>query len=225
MQSTAWRRAWEDSDLPARHRRVLSAVALSMGGSGGEDFKCYPGAILLGKRAGYSERRVRQTLAELDGGWLTVVPRPGRTPYYLAREPGDGWALDSTWAARGERGRGGPPWDPDNPGAPAPESRGATPAPVMQEPRRTGADEIQRDPEGPSGPGGPPGASSLGSLPGGTPRREARPGCLRCGRETEPYFDVCRRCLASEEEETARRDATRVRRGRDDWELRKAKRR
>jgi len=212
MKTSAWRKLWEESDLPACHRRVLSAVTHSMGDDGGQDLRCYPGARVLHLRSGYSEKWVRRTLDELDGGWLTIRRRPGLPSLYLARTPDPGWVLEeSTWS-RGRKADRAPQWsDPgtvvpgSNPGTIVPGSRG-TPAPRVPEPRHRSAYEIQRREEEteamPSGPSAPRGGAERNEVgPGETerPPSAATPSphthCPYCGSPAEEELGMCSECF------------------------------
>jgi DNA-binding MarR family transcriptional regulator len=90
-ETSAWRMAWESSDLAARHRRVLCALACSMGGDGGRTTNCSPSTHTIGRRSGYAARTVTRYVGELeDLGWVAVSRFPGQRSRYYAHVPGEG---------------------------------------------------------------------------------------------------------------------------------------
>lgn len=88
MKTSDWRLAWELSDLRAEHRRVLCALACSMGGDGGQSTRCAPTHEVVGRRSGYAPRTARRYVAEVVAlGWLNVGRRRGEPNRYWARLP------------------------------------------------------------------------------------------------------------------------------------------
>jgi hypothetical protein len=197
MRTVDWRLAWENSTIVAQHRRVLCALACSMGGDGGQSTVCAPNLWTIGRRSGYAERTARRYVRQVEElGWVNVGRRPGgRNRYYAALPAGVELGVD-------DHGR---PDSRDTPAARETASshggeavQKAAPAAVQR------ADLIEDQEED----------HTTSSAEG--------PRCLTCGEPTRPFFSKCDRCIAEESREAARRDAELQRRGRrDDAELRR----
>lgn len=88
MRTVDWRMLHEDCAEPGELRRVLTALAVSMGGDGGQSTHCSPSVARIGRRAGMRRDSASKWIRVAEQqGWINVGRITGLRNRYYATVP------------------------------------------------------------------------------------------------------------------------------------------